>query len=86
MSRFRSLPIFRPGIVGIFTMGSDAVLLTKAMSKVPETRDARVALGDPFNCLRRERALQILEALPERRQAKILAEYDRRRRDGGDDA
>ncbi|MET7242467.1 hypothetical protein ABZT49_03805 [Methylobacterium sp. EM32] len=86
MSRFRALPIFRPGIVGIFTMGSDAVLLTKVMRNFPDTRDARVALGDPFNRARRERALRILEALPARRQARILAEYDRKRRDGDDDA
>ena len=85
MSRFRSMPIFRPGIVGVFTMGADAVILTKAMRKVPEAYEAGRALGDPFNRVRRERALQILEALPARRQAKILDEYDRKRRDGDDD-
>ncbi len=85
MSRFRSMPIFRPGIVGVFTMGADAVILTKAMKKVPEARDAAQALGDPFNRARRERALQILEALPVRRQARILDEYDRKRRDGDDE-
>ncbi|TNC08442.1 hypothetical protein FF100_29320 [Methylobacterium terricola] len=85
MSRFRSMPIFRPGIVGVFTMGADAVILTKAMKKVPEASEAARALGDPFNRARRERALRILEALPARRQARILAEYDRKRRDGGDE-
>ncbi len=89
MSAFRSMPIFRPGIVGTFTAGGDAARLTEAMRLVwkgspdafADLHPAAVALGDPFNRQRREQALRILEALPARDQAKILAAYGKKRAD-----
>lgn len=77
MSRFRSMPIFQPG-TGIFTAGADAVRLTAALDKVPDARPAAIALGDPFNRVRRERALRLIESLPARQQARILAAYARK--------
>lgn len=79
MSAFRDLPIFRVGIVGITTQGTDAVRLTGAIKAVPEAHAAAVALGDPFNRIRRAQALRILEGLSSRHQARILAAYSRKR-------
>ena len=79
MSAFRDLPIFRAGIIGITTQGTDAVRLTAAMHTVPEAKPAAVALGDPFNRVRRAQALRILEGLSSRHQARILAAYSRKR-------
>ncbi|KMO33894.1 hypothetical protein VQ02_19810 [Methylobacterium variabile] len=81
MRTFRDLIIFNPGTAGIFTMGGDAVRLTAAIKAVPGAREAAVALGDPFNRARRERALAILEALPARQQEKILSAYRKAKRD-----
>lgn len=82
MAGFRSLPIFRSGVVGITTQGVDAVRLSAAMHSVPEAHPAAVALGDPFNRIRRAQALRILEGLPRAKQARILAAYDRKRAAG----
>lgn len=82
MTGFRSLPIFRPGVVGITTQGVDAVRLTAAMHTVPEAHLAAVALGDPFNRIRCAQALHILECLPRAKQVRILAAYDRKRAAG----
>lgn len=79
MQGFRALPIFRSGILGITTQGTDAVRLSDAMRAVPEARAAAVALGDPFNRIRRAETLRLLEALPKRQQARILAAYHRKR-------
>lgn len=84
MTGFRDLPIFRPGIVGIFTQGGDAVRLTAAMKAVPEAQPAATALGDPFNRVRRAQALRILEGLPRAKQVRILAAYNRKRNAGGE--
>ncbi|MGF3025567.1 hypothetical protein ACQVP2_22415 [Methylobacterium aquaticum] len=77
--KFRDLIIFNPGTAGITTMGGDAVRLTSAIRTVPEALEAAIALGDPFNRTRRERALAILESLPARRQLRILDAYHRGR-------
>lgn len=87
MSPFRSMPIFRAvPLAGTFTAGGDAPRLTEAMRLVwkanpdafADLEPAARALGDPFNRTRRERALAILEALPARLQAKILAAYGKK--------
>ncbi|MEN3234709.1 MULTISPECIES: hypothetical protein [Methylobacterium] len=87
MSPFRSMPIFRAApLAGTFTAGGDALRLTEAMRMVwkasPDAfaalEPAAQALGDPFNRERRERALAILEALPARLRAKILAAYGKK--------
>lgn len=83
---FRTMPIFRAGSLGIFTMGEDAVRLTQAMETAWKASPdlwgvlypAAVALGDPFNKARRERCLSLLEALPPRTQSKILTAYARK--------
>lgn len=78
MSRFRELPVFQPGIIGIFTRGIDADRLTHAIKAVKAAYPAAVALGDPSSKARRQLALTILESLPDADQAKILDAYDER--------
>ncbi|ACL59924.1 hypothetical protein [Methylobacterium nodulans] len=77
MAGFRSLPVFRPGLVGVHTRGADAVRLSGALAGVPDAYPAAVALGDPSIPARRARALRILEGLPARQRERILAAYER---------
>lgn len=73
------MPVFRPGIVGTFTRGTDAVLLSGVLAKVLEAYPVRLALGDPFNRARRASALSLLENLPPRTQERIAAAYEAKR-------
>lgn len=77
MTSFRKLPTFTTDLQGFVKRGTDAARLTGAMKAVPEAYEAAVALGDPHLPARRAKALAILEALPAKAQARILAAYDR---------
>ncbi len=87
MSPFRSMPIFRAApLAGTLTAGGDALRPTEALRLVckaspdafADLEPAAQALGDPFNRERRERALAILEALPARLRARVLAAYGKK--------
>ena len=66
-------PCFVGGDIGITAMGAACRRLSDVLAAYPDARDARLALGDPFSPDRNARALRILEGLPARVQAKILA-------------
>lgn len=78
----RDHPCFdNSGATGITTQGMACKRLSDVLEAFPEAHPARLALGDPFSPDRNARALRILEGLPARVQAKILAADAGRRSD-----
>lgn len=63
----------RSGALGIVGIGTACRRLSDVLAAFPEAHPARLALGDPFSPDRNARALRILQGLPTRVQAKILA-------------
>lgn len=63
----------RSGVHGIVTIGTACRRLSDVLAAFPEAHPARLALGDPFSPDRNAKALRILQGLPARVQAKILA-------------
>lgn len=81
-------PCFAPGNLGVFTRGTACVRLDAVLAKFaePQVREARMALGDCHSPVRRGRALSLLQSLPAKRQAAIMAAYWRSRREAADRA
>lgn len=81
-------PCFAPSDLGVYTRGAACVRLDAVLAKFaePQVYEARLALGDCHSAVRRARALALLQSLPPKRQAAIMAAYWRSRREAADKA